>query len=43
MNIYAGNLADETTEEELNEAFGAFGQVSSAKPLKPRLNQPSAG
>ena len=31
MNIYVGNLADETTEEELNQAFGAFGQVSTAK------------
>jgi RNA recognition motif-containing protein len=29
MNIYAGNLSTETTEEELRQEFIAFGQVSS--------------
>lgn len=29
MNIYAGNLASETTEEQLREAVKAFGQVSA--------------
>ena len=31
MNIYVGNLSDDTTEAELREAFEAFGQVASAK------------
>ena len=43
MNIYAGNLADETTEEELNEAFGAFGQVSSAKIITDKYTGASRG
>lgn len=43
MNIYAGNLADETTEEELNEAFGAFGQVSSAKIITDKYTGASKG
>ncbi|MDR4509433.1 MAG: RNA-binding protein [Candidatus Brocadiaceae bacterium] len=34
MNIYAGNLARETTEEELRELFEAFGQVTSVTILK---------
>jgi len=36
MNIYAGNLSRETTEEELREAFEAFGQVSSVNIIKDR-------
>jgi RNA recognition motif-containing protein len=31
MNIYVGNLSFKTTEQELQEAFEAFGEVSSAK------------
>ena len=31
MNIYVGNLAYAVTEDDLREAFGAFGQVASAK------------
>lgn len=31
MNIYVGNLAREAKEEDLREAFEAFGQVSSVK------------
>lgn len=31
MNIYVGNLAPTLTEEELRQAFEAFGQVASAK------------
>jgi len=27
MNIYVGNLSDETTEDDLRYAFAAFGQV----------------
>jgi RNA recognition motif-containing protein len=31
MNIYVGNLSYRVTEEELQQAFSAFGQVASAK------------
>ena len=31
MNIYVGNLAREATEDDLRQAFEAFGQVTSAK------------
>jgi RNA recognition motif-containing protein len=31
MNIYVGNLSYRVTEEDLKEAFAAFGQVASAK------------
>jgi RNA recognition motif-containing protein len=31
MNIYVGNLAFSVTQEELTEAFGQFGRVTSAK------------
>jgi hypothetical protein len=31
MNIYVGNLSFKTTEEDLRQAFEAFGEVSSAK------------
>ena len=31
MNIYVGNLSYKVTEEELQQAFAGFGQVSSAK------------
>lgn len=31
MNIYVGNLAFSVTQEELAEAFGQFGRVTSTK------------
>jgi RNA recognition motif-containing protein len=31
MNIYVGNLSFNTTEEELNREFDAFGEVGSVK------------
>jgi len=34
MNIYTGNLSRKTTEEELKEAFEAFGQVSTVNIIK---------
>ena len=37
MNIYVGNLAPETTEDGLRQAFGAFGQGVSFKLLKDRI------
>jgi len=30
MKIYVGNLSYETTEEDLRQEFGAFGEVTSA-------------
>ena len=36
MNIYVGNLSGEVTEEELREAFEAFGQVESVNIVKDR-------
>ena len=31
MNIYIGNLSFDTTEDQLREAFKAFGEVSTVK------------
>ena len=31
MNIYVGNLSYQLTEQELQEAFAAFGRVDSAR------------
>ena len=36
MNIYVGNLPQEVTDEELREAFEAFGQVTSVNIIKDR-------
>ena len=36
MNIYAGNLSPETTEDDLRQAFEAFGKVISVKLLRNR-------
>ena len=38
MNIYVGNLSGEVTEEELREAFEAFGQVESVNIVKDRYS-----
>ena len=43
MNIYVGNLSRETTEDDLRQAFEAFGQVSSVKILKNRASGESVG
>jgi RNA recognition motif-containing protein len=43
MNIYAGNLSYETTDEDLREAFAAFGEVSSARVIKDRDTGRSRG
>lgn len=34
MNIYAGNLSREVTEDDLRKAFEAFGQVTSVSIIK---------
>ena len=34
MNIYAGSLSYDVTEEDLKQAFEAFGEVESVKIIK---------
>lgn len=38
MNIYIGNLADNTTEESLKLLFAEFGDVESVKIIKDRFS-----
>ena len=38
MNIYVGNLSFNVSEENLREAFEAYGQVSSAAIIKDKYN-----
>ncbi len=38
MNIYVGNLSYQATEENLRQAFEAFGKVSSATIIKDRYS-----
>jgi RNA recognition motif-containing protein len=43
MNIYVGNLALNVTDEDLQQAFGAFGEVTSAKIIKDKYSGESRG
>ena len=43
MNIYVGNLSYEVTDEDLQGAFGAHGQVESAKVIKDMYTGRSRG
>ena len=43
MNIYAGNLAYDVTDADLREAFGAFGEVSSASVISDKFSNESKG
>lgn len=43
MNIYVGNLAYEVSDEDLNKAFAAFGEVVSAKVIKDGYSGRSKG
>jgi RNA recognition motif-containing protein len=43
MNIYVGNLSHEVTEEDLQQAFEAFGQVTSAKIITDKFSGESRG
>lgn len=43
MNIYIGNLSQETTEEEIRQAFQAFGQVTSVNIIKDKFTGLSRG
>jgi len=43
MNIYVGNVLREATEDDLRQAFEAFGQVTSIKIIKDRYTGISRG
>jgi len=43
MNIYVGNLPRAIREEELKEAFQAFGEVQSAAIIKDKFSGESRG
>ena len=43
MNIYVGNLSFEATDEDVREAFAAFGQVSSVRVIRDRDSGRSRG
>jgi len=43
MNIYVGNLAIETSEDTLNQAFAAFGQVQSVSIVRDGATGESRG
>lgn len=43
MNIYVGNLPYSVTDEELKDAFSAFGDVASAKIIMDRYSGRSKG
>ena len=43
MNIYIGNLSYEVTEEDLKQAFEAFGEVESVKIIKDKYTNRSKG
>ncbi|MDD5439747.1 MAG: RNA-binding protein [Candidatus Omnitrophica bacterium] len=43
MNIYVGNLSYECTDEDLKQAFQAFGQVTSATVIRDKFSGKSKG
>ena len=43
MNLYVGNLPYSTTEENLREAFAAFGEVQTVKPDHRQVLRPVQG
>lgn len=43
MNIYVGNLSPEITEEDLQQAFEAFGKVASVNVIKDKFSGVSRG
>ncbi len=43
MNLYVGNLSYQTTEDELREAFQAFGQIDSVSLVKDKFSGESRG
>ncbi len=43
MNLYVGNLANEVTDEDLQEAFGKYGEVTSARVITDKFSNLSRG
>ena len=43
MKIYVGNLPREITDDDLNQAFAAFGRVESAVVIKDKFSGESRG
>lgn len=43
MNLYVGNLSNQATEADVQQAFAAFGQVTSATIIKDRASGESRG
>ncbi len=43
MNIYVGNLSHQATEDDLRQAFEAFGQVESVNIIKDKFSGESRG
>ena len=43
MNIYAGNLSRDVTEDDLRQAFQAFGQVDTVTIIKDKYSGDSKG
>ena len=43
MNIYVGNLSSDVTEDDLRQAFEAFGEVSTINIIKDRFSGESRG
>lgn len=43
MNMYVGNLSKEVTEDDLREAFEAFGKITSVKIVKDKFSDESRG
>ncbi len=43
MNIYVGNLSYDVSEENLQQVFEAFGQVTSARIIKDKYTGQSRG
>ena len=43
MNLYIGNLSQQATEADVQQAFAAFGNVASATIIKDRVSGESRG
>ncbi|HEX7343930.1 MAG TPA: RNA-binding protein [bacterium] len=43
MNIYVGNLSRDVTDDELRQAFEAYGRVESASVIKDKFTGQSKG
>ena len=43
MNIYVGNLSPDVTEDDLKEAFEAFGKIESINVIKDKFSGASRG